>query len=116
MTDKQTQASPGEGNMKKDPDTWVTGEEPMTGAQRSYLKTLSEEAKEPFDDSLTKADASRRIDELQGVTGRHPPDKDAAAGKGEGGGGRGSGDASEAAGGAGSDAGADAKAGAKADK
>jgi hypothetical protein len=74
MTDKQTQASPGEGNMKKDPDNWVTGEEPMTGAQRSYLKTLSEEAKEPFDDTLTKAEASRRIDELQAVTGRHPPD------------------------------------------
>ena len=62
--------------MKKDPADWVTGEEPMTGAQKSYLKTLSEEAKEPFDDSLTKAEASRRIDELQAVTGRHPPDRD----------------------------------------
>ena len=89
MTDKQTQASSGEGNMKKDPDTWVTGEEPMTGAQRSYLKTLSEEAKEPFDDTLTKADASRRIDELQALTGRHPPEKDSAAG-GKGGAGGGS--------------------------
>lgn len=87
MTDKQTQASPGEGNTKKDPNDWVTGEEPMTGAQRSYLKTLSEEAKEPFDDTLTKADASRRIDELQGLTGRHPPDKDSkASGQGAGGG------------------------------
>ena len=76
MTDKQTQASPDEGNMKKDPKDWVTGEEPMTGAQRSYLKTLSEEAKEPFDDNLTKAEASKRIDELQGVTGRHPPGSD----------------------------------------
>jgi hypothetical protein len=75
MTDKQTQETPAEGNMKKDPANWVTGEEPMTGAQRSYLKTLSEEAKQPFDDSLTKAEASRRIDELQAVTGRHPPDK-----------------------------------------
>lgn len=73
MTDKQTQDAPAEGNMKKDPDDWVTGEEPMTGAQRSYLKTLSEEAKEPFDENLTKAEASRRIDELQAVTGRHPP-------------------------------------------
>ena len=42
----------------------------MTGAQRSYLKTLSEEVKQPFDDSLSKADASRRIDELQALTGR----------------------------------------------
>jgi oxalate decarboxylase/phosphoglucose isomerase-like protein (cupin superfamily) len=76
MTDKQTQDTPAEGNMKKDPDTWVTGEEPMTGAQRSYLKTLSEEAKQPFDDNLTKAEASRRIDELQAATGRHPPGKE----------------------------------------
>ena len=45
----------------------------MTGAQRSYLKTLSEEAKQPFDDSLTKAEASRRIDELQRLTGRGAP-------------------------------------------
>jgi len=73
MTDKQTQASADEGNMRKDPENWVTGEEPMTGAQKSYLKTLSEEAKQPFDDTLTKAEASRRIDELQSVTGRHPP-------------------------------------------
>ena len=42
----------------------------MTGAQASYLKTLSDEANEPFDESLTKADASKRIDELQGKTGR----------------------------------------------
>ena len=41
--------------MLKDPDQWTTGEEPMTGAQRSYLKTLSEEAGEPFDEHLTKA-------------------------------------------------------------
>jgi hypothetical protein len=46
----------------------------MTGAQRSYLKTLSEEAKEPFDGSLSKAQASIRIDELQQLTGRAPPD------------------------------------------
>ncbi|GGD82145.1 DUF3072 domain-containing protein [Caballeronia sp. LZ025] len=57
-------------NAEKDPDDWVTGDEPMTGAQASYLKTLSEEAKEPFDPSLTKADASRRIEELQEKTGR----------------------------------------------
>lgn len=52
-------------NMEKDPQDWVTRDEPMTGAQRSYLKTLCEEAGVEFDDSLTKAEASRRIDELQ---------------------------------------------------
>lgn len=70
MTDKQTQALADHSNMEKDPAQWVTGDEPMTGAQRSYLKTLSEEAKEAFDENLTKADASRRIEELQAVTGR----------------------------------------------
>ena len=44
MTDKRTQAGADTGNMEKDPDDWVTGDEPMTGAQKSYLKTLSEEA------------------------------------------------------------------------
>ena len=57
-------------NRQKDPEDWVTGDERMTGAQASYLKTLSEEAGEPFDDSLTKAEASKRIDELQERTGR----------------------------------------------
>jgi DUF3072 family protein len=57
-------------NTEKDPDEWVTGNEPMTGAQRSYLKTLSDEAKEPFDNQLTKAEASKRIEELQQKTGR----------------------------------------------
>ncbi len=57
-------------NTVKDPDEWVTGDEPMTGAQRSYLKTLSDEAGEPFDENLTKAEASKRIDELQQKTGR----------------------------------------------
>jgi len=57
-------------NTEKDPSDWTTGDEPMTGAQASYLKTLSEEAKEEFDPSLNKADASRRIDELQNKTGR----------------------------------------------
>ena len=57
-------------NTEKDPSDWTTGDEPMTGAQASYLKTLSEEAGEEFDQSLTKADASRRIDELQNKTGR----------------------------------------------
>ena len=57
-------------NTEKDPNEWVTGDEPMTGAQASYLKTLSQEAGEPFDESLTKAEASKRIDELQRKTGR----------------------------------------------
>ncbi len=57
-------------NTPKDPEDWVTGEEPMTGAQASYLQTLSQEAGEEFDESLTKADASKRIDELQARTGR----------------------------------------------
>lgn len=57
-------------NTVKDPDDWTTGDEPMTGAQHSYLKTLSEEADEPLDESLNKADASKRIDELQHKTGR----------------------------------------------
>ncbi|HKG48467.1 MAG TPA: DUF3072 domain-containing protein [Pyrinomonadaceae bacterium] len=57
-------------NMIKDPDNWVTGDEEMTGAQRSYLQTLCEEAGEEFDPNLTKAEASKRIDELQQITGR----------------------------------------------
>jgi uncharacterized damage-inducible protein DinB len=57
-------------NAEKDPEEWVTGDEPMTGAQASYLQTLSQEAGEPFDDTLTKAQASKRIDELQQKTGR----------------------------------------------
>ena len=57
-------------NVEKDPDDWVTGDEPMTGAQASYLKTLSDQAGEPFDEKLTKADASKRIEELQERTGR----------------------------------------------
>lgn len=53
------------GNTQKDPENWTTGDEPMTGAQKSYLGTLSEEAGEPLDDSLTKAEASEKIDELR---------------------------------------------------
>ena len=58
-------------NQIKDPDQWTTGGEPMTGAQASYLKTLSEEAKEPeaFDPDLDKADASKRIDALRRKAG-----------------------------------------------
>lgn len=57
-------------NTVKDPDDWTTGDEPMTGAQRSYLHTLASEAHEEVPDDLTKAEASKRIDELQAQTGR----------------------------------------------
>jgi Protein of unknown function (DUF3072) len=52
-------------NTRKDPDEWVSGDEPMTGAQASYLKTLCEQANEPdiFEEGLSKAEASKRIDE-----------------------------------------------------
>jgi hypothetical protein len=70
MADKRTQQQAENTNMIKDPEDWTTGDEPMTGAQRSYLKTLSEEAQEPFDENLTKAEASKRIEELQQKTGR----------------------------------------------
>jgi hypothetical protein len=83
MTDKRVNEQADEGNMQKDPDDWVTGEEPMTGAQKSYLKTLSEEAKQPFDDRLTKAQASKRIDELQAMTGRGQPAQQNASGRPE---------------------------------
>ena len=66
--------APGGGsNTEKDPDEWLTGDEPMTGAQASYLRTLTQEANEPFDETLSKADASKRIDELQERTGRGRP-------------------------------------------
>lgn len=58
------------GNAVKDPDHWITSDEPMTGAQASYLETLSEEAGEPFEPDLSKAGASKKIDELQEKTGR----------------------------------------------
>lgn len=59
-------------NRIKDPDDWTTGGEPMTGAQASYLKTLSEEAGEPdaFSPDLDKAEASKRIDALRQETGK----------------------------------------------
>lgn len=58
------------GNAVKDPDDWVTGDEKMTGAQASYLKTLSEEVGEEFNSELTKAEASERIDALQSRSDR----------------------------------------------
>jgi Protein of unknown function (DUF3072) len=55
---------------EKDPQDWTTGEEPMTGPQRSYLQTLAQEAGVDVPETLTKADASRLIDRLQQQTGR----------------------------------------------
>jgi hypothetical protein len=73
----QQQDNQDQSNTIKDPDDWTTGDETMTGAQRSYLKTLCDEAKEPFDENLTKAEASKRIDELQHKTGRGLKDQNA---------------------------------------
>ena len=56
--------------MQKDPDEWKTGDEPMTPAQRSYLETLAQDTGESFDETLTKAEASKRIDELRGRSPR----------------------------------------------
>lgn len=70
MSERQRETIDDQSNTIKDPDEWTTGGEPMTGAQRSYLKTLSDEAREEVDDDLTKAEASKRIDELQQKTGR----------------------------------------------
>lgn len=57
-------------HAEKDPHDWSTGNEAMTGPQASYLRTLCQEAGEDFDESMTKAEASMRIDELQKRTGR----------------------------------------------
>ena len=64
------QNNEGMSNTIKNPDDWKTGDEPMTGAQRSYLNTLSDEAGQELDADLSKAEASKKIDELQQVTGR----------------------------------------------
>jgi uncharacterized damage-inducible protein DinB len=59
-----------QGNAIKEPDNSVTGDEPMTGAQASYLKTLCGEVGESFDEGLTKAEASERIEALQAESDR----------------------------------------------
>jgi hypothetical protein len=69
-TRDNNQATNQPSNTIKDPDDWTTGEEPMTGAQESYLHTLASEAGEEVEPNLTKAEASKRIDELQRKTGR----------------------------------------------
>lgn len=69
MADDKSTGRP-EPTPEKDPDDWVTGAEPMTGPQRSYLNTLAQEAGERVLDELNKAEASERIDELRKRTGR----------------------------------------------
>ena len=70
MTDANNPKTNPSSNAEKDPSDRTTGDEPMTGAQASYLKTLSEEGHEDFDPDLTKAEASVAIDSLQEKTGR----------------------------------------------
>jgi Protein of unknown function (DUF3072) len=60
----------GDPTAEKDPSDWVTGDEPATGAQKSYLNTLARQAGEDVPEELSKADASRKIDELKDETGR----------------------------------------------
>jgi hypothetical protein len=61
MTTRDTTPS----GLQRDPDEWKTGDEPMTAAQRSYLETLAQDTGEAVDDNLTKAEASKLIDELR---------------------------------------------------
>jgi hypothetical protein len=70
-------------NPVKDPDNWTTGDEPMTGPQASYLQTLLQQAgrENEFDSGMTKADASKLIDQLQEETGRGVPNPDASHAK-----------------------------------
>jgi len=65
MTNPTTTTS--HSNLEKDPNQWVSGDDPMTDAQASYLKTLSEQANKSdvFSDDLTKAEASKRIDKMR---------------------------------------------------
>jgi hypothetical protein len=62
------------GALQKDPNEWKTGDEPMTAAQRSYLETLARDTGEEFDETLTKAEASKRIDELRDRSPRLNPE------------------------------------------
>jgi hypothetical protein len=71
MTDLRPEDRPG---LEKEPDDWVTGDEPMTGAQASYLQTLSRQAGAEVPPDLTKAEASKKIDELRSKAGL--PDRD----------------------------------------
>lgn len=66
-------------SAEKDPSTWVTGDEPMTGAQRSYLDSLARQAGEEIPADLTKAEASEQIERLQAEKGTASPQPDSAS-------------------------------------
>ena len=70
--DLQPEDRPG---LEKDPEDWVTGDEPMTGAQASYLETLSRQTGDEVTGELTKAEASEKIDELRDRAGLANPDR-----------------------------------------
>ncbi len=70
MSDHNPKTDPApNSNTVKDPSDWTTGGEPMTGAQASYLKTLSEKTNTPYEDGMSKAEASKRIDALRAESG-----------------------------------------------
>lgn len=70
MSESQPTTAEPTANAEKDPSAWVTGGEPMTGAQASYLATLAQDTGHEVPEVLTKAEASELIDELQGASGR----------------------------------------------
>ncbi|MER8475977.1 DUF3072 domain-containing protein [Mesorhizobium sp. M0306] len=67
MVDRHNPKIEASANVEKDPEDWVSGDDPMTPAQASYLKTLAEQADDPdaYADGLSKAEASKRIDALR---------------------------------------------------
>jgi len=67
--------NPDNAGLQKDPEEWKTGDEPMTPSQRSYLETLAQDLGESFDEELTKAEASKRIDELRSRSPRVSADE-----------------------------------------
>ena len=66
----ETLGGPQGSSTEKDPSDWVTGDEPMTGAQRSYLDTLARQAGEEIPADISKAEASEQIDRLRKETGK----------------------------------------------
>ena len=72
---RPSQKTDPDAGLQRNPDEWKTGDEPMTAAQKSYLETLSRETGEEFDGSLSKAEASKRIDELRARSPRVADEK-----------------------------------------
>jgi hypothetical protein len=66
-----------ESGAVRDPEEWVTGDEPMTGPQRSYLDNLARQAGEEIPADLTKAEASEHIERLQQLNATQRPAGDA---------------------------------------